>query len=130
MGPRPDGLPLPTGLDGVTLDLLSRIVQEVLARTPEEEPPVEIERVEHTVEDKVASLHALLAREREVSFRAFISACRTRLEIIVSFMAVLELIKGLRLRAQQDAAFGDITLVSVEPADEARAAEELEAGTA
>ena len=69
-----------------------------------------------TVEEKVAELLSTLRRSRKLSFRAFISACRSRLEVIVSFLAVLELIKALRLRAEQDALFGDISLVALSEA--------------
>ena len=97
----------------MTLDLLSSIFQEVLERQPEEEPEGVIERQEVTVEQKVAELSERLKRSSRLSFRAFISACRSRIEVIVAFMAVLELIKGLQLRAEQDALFGDIALVAL-----------------
>ncbi len=110
----PTDLPLPTGLDGVTLDLLAGIVREVLERQPEETPEGVVERQEVSVEEKVEELSRELHRRKRVSFRAFISACRSRIEIIVAFLAVLELIKGLKLRAEQDALFSDISLVRVE----------------
>lgn len=112
----PFGLPLPTGLVDVTLDLMSQIFREVLERKPEEEEQGVVERREVTVEEKVEQLDQALAGGRTLSFRTFISACRTRNEIIVSFMAVLELIKALTLRAEQDAQFGDISLVGIVPA--------------
>ncbi len=107
-------LPLPTGLDGVTLDLLLRIFQEVLEREEEEEPEGVVQRQEVTVEQKVAELSERLGRKRRLSFRAFISSCRSRIEVVVAFMAVLELIKALQLSAEQDALFGDITRVALE----------------
>jgi segregation and condensation protein A len=112
----PTDLPLPTGLDGVTLDLLLSIFQETLERTPaeEEEEEVVVERHEVTVEQKVRELGDELRQRRRVSFRRWISACRTRVEVIVSLMAVLELIKSLELRAEQDRLFGDINLVALE----------------
>ena len=109
----PPSLPLPTGLDGVTLDLLTSIVREVLQRRPEEPPEVVVERQVVTVEQKVGELSAELQHRKRLSFRAFISACRSRIEVIVSFMAVLELIKSLRLRAEQDTMFGDINLIAL-----------------
>jgi segregation and condensation protein A len=111
----PPALPLPTGLDGVTLDLLASIVREVLERTPDEPPQGVVVRQEVTVEQKVAELSAELQKRAKVSFRAFISTCRTRIEVIVSFMAVLELIKALKLQAEQDVAFGDISLTALVP---------------
>lgn len=109
----PPALPLPTGLDGVTLDLLASIVREVLERQPEEEPQGVVERHEVTVEQKVAELAERIERHKTVSFREFISAARSRIEVIVSFLAVLELIKSLKLRAEQNVAFGDINLVAL-----------------
>ena len=112
----PATVTLPMGLDGVTLDLLFQIVRDVLERQPEEEHASGfVERQVVTVEEKVAELTAMLERRPRLSFRSFISAARTRIEVIVSFLAVLELIKTLRLRAEQDAAFGDIALVAVQP---------------
>ena len=112
----PPELPLPTGLDGITLDLLAEIVREVLERQPDEAPELVVEREEVTVEEKVAELTRALQRQSRVSFRSFISSCRSRLEVIVAFIAVLELIKALRLEAAQDAPFGDISLVALAPA--------------
>ena len=65
------------------------------------------------MEQKVGELSTELQRRKRLSFRAFISACRSRIEVIVSFLAVLELIKGLRLRAEQDTMFGDINLIAL-----------------
>lgn len=110
LAPPPD-TPLPLGLDGVTMDLLVKIFQEALERQPEE--PLTIQREEVTVEQKVEEISGALGREGQVSFRRLVSSCRSRVEVIVSFLAVLELIKALRIRAQQDDLFGDIVLVSL-----------------
>ncbi|MCH8949540.1 MAG: segregation/condensation protein A, partial [Chloroflexi bacterium] len=82
----------------------------------EEPEVVVVERQEVTVEEKVAELTQALQRQPRVSFRSFISSCRSRMEVIVAFIAVLELIKMLRLEAAQDAPFGDISLVALAPA--------------
>lgn len=109
----PTGLPVPTGLDGVTVEKLAKIVQEVLSRKPEEEPAVVMPRLIVTVEEKMVELASTMRRSGTLSFRSFISSCRSRLEVIVSFLAVLELIKSLKLRAEQDALFGEINLVAL-----------------
>jgi len=106
------GVPVPTGLDGVTVDLLLQIIQEVLSKQPEESvEEVIVHRTEYTVEDKIEALSSLIKKSKRISFRRFIEACHSRLEVIVAFLAVLELIKGLRLLAEQDVLFGDINLV-------------------
>ena len=108
----PPELPPPTGLEGITLDLLQQMVLEALSREPvEPEPTQVIKPHRYTVREKVASIRARLEETGRVSFRALMDECGSRMEIIVSFMAVLELIKSRVLEALQDAAFSDIALV-------------------
>jgi segregation and condensation protein A len=112
----PPELPPPPGLDGVTLDLLREMVEVALTRTPAEKAHhhAVIRPHKFTVREKIAHLRERLAADGRVSFRAVIEACVTRMEIIVSFMAVLELIKSRELEAEQDATFADIMLVPAE----------------
>jgi segregation and condensation protein A len=116
IAPPPD-LPPPPGLDGVTLDLLRQMVETALTRKPPEHEhhPV-IHPHTFTVREKIDFLREQLAARGRLSFRAVIEACVTRMEIIVSFMAVLELIKSGVLDAVQDATFADIALVAAEDA--------------
>jgi len=108
----PPELPPPTGLDGVTIELLQQMVEIALTRKPEEHEPVHVIRPHKiTVREKIDMLRARLEAEGTVSFRSVIDACRTRMDIIVSFMAVLELIKSRVLDAVQDGTFTDILLV-------------------
>lgn len=108
----PPELPPPPGLDGVTTDLLRQMVEIALTRKPEVAAPVVVIRPHKiTVREKVAMLTERLERDGSVSFRGVIDECRTRMEIIICFMAVLELIKSRVLEALQDAAFSDIVLV-------------------
>jgi segregation and condensation protein A len=116
---KPEGPPLPPGLEGVTLDNLMSAVKEALARSPEEpeEAIIHIEPV--TVNEKAAELEAALSRRKgKLRFRPLLEACETRTEIVVLFLAVLELIKSGNLWAEQDAPFGDIVLTrEAEPAE-------------
>jgi segregation and condensation protein A len=113
VAPAPE-FPPATGLDGVTLDLLQRIVEDVLTREQEEEPVQVIHPHKFTVREKIALIRELIAREGRASFRAIVEQCRTRMEVVVSFMAVLELVKSRAIDARQDAAFEDIALVPSE----------------
>jgi segregation and condensation protein A len=107
----PPEMPPSAGLDGVTLDLLQRMVLEALDREPPEAPVAVIRPHRFTVREKVTLLREMLAADGRVSFRTVVTACASRMEIIVSFMAVLELIKSRVLDAVQDAAFEDIVLI-------------------
>ena len=110
----PPELPAPTGLDGVTLSLLQQMVMGALSRQPEDEPVAVIHPNRISVRDKIKLIRERLTADGRVSFAALIGECRSRMEIIVSFMAVLELIKSRVLDALQDAAFADIVLVPTE----------------
>jgi len=114
----PPELPPSTGLDGITLDLLQALVLEALRREPEEREPTQVIHPHRfTVREKVELIRDRLAAQGRVSFRSLMAECTTRMEIIVSFMAVLELIKTYVLDATQDAAFGDIVLVPADAAE-------------
>jgi segregation and condensation protein A len=110
----PPEVALSLGLDRVTLRKLSRIFREALQRLPAEEEVGTINRHEVSVREKVEEILAALMERGHVSFRRLVSTCRSRLEVVVSFLAVLELIKSNRLRAEQSELFGDIRLVVLE----------------
>jgi segregation and condensation protein A len=109
---------LPPGLKGVTLEGLLNIFQEALSRQPaepEEEGAIEREAV--TVEEKMAGVMAAVASgSGRASFRALVEACTSRIEVIVVFLAVLELMKAGQLVARQRARFRDIVLATTEAA--------------
>lgn len=105
--PQPPG----PGLSDVTLDRLVAIVQEALRRRPPE-PAGEVPAATVTVQERLAALEAMLARDGRVSFGAFIASSRSRIDVVVGFMAVLELIKSRRVAAVQPEAFGDILIVA------------------
>jgi len=113
----PPDVPLSLGLDRVTLRKLSRIFREALQRLPAEEEPGTIARQEVSVREKVEEILAALAQRGHVSFRRLVSTCRSRLEVVVSFLAVLELIKAQRLAAEQERLFGDIRLLPLDVAE-------------
>ncbi|MCY3733281.1 MAG: segregation/condensation protein A, partial [Chloroflexi bacterium] len=116
---------LPLGMsDNVTLEALARIAQEALDRATEREAQAEIahdaaiERERITVRDRVIDLRARLMSGHVVSFRDWIASAESRLELIVSFMAVLELHKSLAIEIQQDTDFSDILITELPDASE------------
>jgi segregation and condensation protein A len=112
----PPEVPLPTGLDTVTLSSLVDVIREVLDRIPEEEPQSEIKREPVRLQDRMQSLVDTLQVDGKTSFRALILSATSRTMVIVDFMAVLELIKQRYLAARQADAFGDIELVRLDSA--------------
>ncbi|HRC62203.1 MAG: segregation/condensation protein A [Dehalococcoidia bacterium] len=110
----PPEIPPTTGLDGTTLNSLMDVLREVLERLPPEKPiPRGLPRESVRLADRVRALVDLLDRDGSTSFRSLITSARTRLAVIVEFLAVLELVKARYLEARQSEAFGDIDLVKV-----------------
>lgn len=105
-------VPLPPGLEGVTLDTLLSAVKEALADKPAEpeEAVLHIEPV--TVNEKMEEVGSAVARNRgRLPLRPLLTTCRTRTEVVVLFLAILEMIKGGTLWAEQETPFGDIDLI-------------------
>ncbi len=125
----PPDVPLPGGLDDVTLDSLVDLFRDVLERLPEADEQPEVQRDPVRLSDRIASLVGRLQGVERLSFRAVVVAATTRLEVIVDFLAVLELIKAGYIETLQSQAFGDIDLVPIPgAAPPAEAAEERDVG--
>jgi len=108
---------LPPGLKGVTLEGLLNIFEEALSRQPAEPEEGTIKREAVTVEEKMTAVTAAVASgSGRVSFRALVEACSSRMEVIVVFLAVLELIKAGQLVARQRGRFRDIMMIATEAA--------------
>jgi segregation and condensation protein A len=113
-------VPLPPGLEGVTLDNLLSAVKEALAQKPPEPEEAAVLHIEPvTVNEKMTEVGEALVKNRgRLPFRPLLAACQTRTEIVVLFLAILEMIKGGGLWAEQETPFGDIELIeaAAEPA--------------
>jgi segregation and condensation protein A len=110
-----DAGPLP--LAPVSLFSLLDALDRVLSRLPERSI-LEMTGEAYDVEDKMGFLLTRARRAGRLSFTLLLEECRSRLEIIVTFLALLELLKMSRLRAEQDSPFGEIW---VEPSKESEA---------
>jgi segregation and condensation protein A len=60
-----------------------------------------------TIHDQIVRIREVTAEGRRVTFRSLLSGARHRLEIIVTLLAVLELIKRQAIIVNQDVAFGE-----------------------
>lgn len=107
---RPEG----TGLDGVTMEAMRRIMLQVLARKPVERPQGVMARDRGvTLSQRVVEFRERLIARGGFSFRAAIEECTTRVEVVISFLAVLELLKRGECDAEQADAWGDIEVVAL-----------------
>ena len=93
----------------VSLDALAAAFKQVLDRLPPpDEVRVELEQV--SLSDKLDELRALLHRQPQMNFTAIFRSSHTRLEAVVTFLALLELIRIGEARVVQASAFGEITI--------------------
>ena len=105
-------LEIPTGLDGITLQSLVEIIGDVLERLPEDDDSLELEREPIILADRMNRIENLFGDSAlsKISFRSIIESASTRAEVIVDFLAVLELIKSQTIKAVQSERFGEIYL--------------------
>jgi segregation and condensation protein A len=101
--------PLP--LAPATLFDLLAALNRVLARVPDQ-VIYEIQAEVHSVEDKMSVIGDELGTRGTLSFTQLLGRCRTRAEMIVTFIALLELIKLGQALVIQNEIFGDVTIVA------------------
>ena len=70
-----------------------------------------------TIRQKIHLIVAQLRQRGQATFNILIRSARSRLEIVVTFLAMLELVKRHRVQATQDQLFGDITIQPVDDLD-------------
>jgi len=123
----PVALPKALDLEGITLDDLLLAVREALEVLPPA-PPVNgvVAPLVITVDEKIDLIRSRVARTGQVSFRQLIRKARSRVEVIVTFLAVLEMIKRRLVDARQEALFGDVIIVPAEPSEAAPPSEDGE----
>jgi len=98
-------------LSGVNLEELQQAFMDALAAAPtapEFGRVVEAQRVH--IRDKVQAIIQALRKTSRITFQEILRASKSRLEIVISFLALLELIKLHQVKVQQETLFGDIEL--------------------
>jgi segregation and condensation protein A len=92
-----------------------KIMLEMLAKVPDP-PAAMIPRDGITLTGRLDQFRDRLRRGGKFSFREAIAECRTRVEVVISFLAILELLKANECDARQGETWGDIEVVALAPA--------------
>src|ERR1700682_5735411 len=87
-------------------DLL-KVFQEILARH-KEEVLLEIEREEISMAEMLERLRNMVMSAGELNLRVFFERSRSRRELVVAFLSVLELVRTTEIKLFQEQTFGDI----------------------
>jgi segregation and condensation protein A len=98
-------------LRGLDRFALRQAMLDVLAAAREEDLTQTITAPKVRIRDKIALIFQAIRTAGRASFRELLRRARSRIEIVVSFLAVLELVKQRKVLADQERLFGDITLV-------------------
>jgi segregation and condensation protein A len=106
-------------LNGLSAERLYGIFAEVLKRRELRTDKVRsgfnaIAKDAFSVEDKISYINKLLAGQKRIGFLDIFDSCGSRAEQVVTFLALLELVKQNKVSASQDGNFGDIVLRRVE----------------
>ncbi len=104
-------------LSDVTLSRLNDIFKSIMKKQVDKIDPVrskfgKIEKEEIPLEDKMAYVEAYAGVHAAFSFRSLLLAQRSKMEIIVTFLAILELMKVGKITISQEYIFDDIKIVS------------------
>lgn len=110
-------------LDGLTLAKLQEIFRSVTKRTLDRVDPIrsrfgDIKKEPVSLEDKIASVMDYARKHRRFSFRRMLLGQADRLEIVVTFLALLELMKIGKIQLTQEHLFDDMEIETLEPEGE------------
>jgi segregation and condensation protein A len=97
-------------LSGVTLDDLVVAARQAMETLPADPVGHVVTPVAVTIKQQIERIQSCLATSRRVRFREVLSSAASRVEIIVTLLALLELIKRDKVRVWQERLFGAILI--------------------
>ena len=103
----------------ISLTRLNEVFQMVIRRKKDMEDPVrskfgKIRKEKYRVEDRITDIRKMVKGMRRINFRTLLDIQPSREKVIVTFLAVLELMKVGEISVTQEENFAEIYLDSVE----------------
>lgn len=111
----------PNPVKNVSLYDLIEAFQSVLKKSEQSEPVSRVRRDEMSVNERTEWLRTILQRKKNVSFLQLFSSQPSRQAIVVTFLALLELIKKREVLCEQRQLFTDIVIRRRETSEVQRA---------
>ena len=106
-------------LSNLTLETLIAAAQEAFAKDRNRQPlAVIIAPPRVTIREKIALITRTMKESGHATFRSLLGQGSSRLEVVVTFLAMLELVKRYRIHARQDGLFSDIEIDRAEDWEE------------
>lgn len=105
-------------LDGITLAKLNAVFQDILKRQEGKIDPIrskfgKIEKEEVSLEEKMNVVEEYARNHKQFSFRQLLSKQSSKTQVIVTFLAVLEMMKTGAIRIVQEHTFSEIMITSM-----------------
>lgn len=102
-------------LEGITLWTLFSVFREVMEKKEHKIDKIRssfnaVRKDKFTVEKKALYILRILNTQKKVAFRVLLESCEGKMEMVVTFLAMLELIKAKEIRVRQRTVFGDIEI--------------------
>jgi segregation and condensation protein A len=103
----------------MTIARLNEIFQQVMKRQVDKLDPVRskfgtITKDEIRIEDRMVEIREQMKGLRGINFRTLLEAKRGKMNVIMTFLAILELMKTGAIVIRQECIFGDIIVDSLE----------------
>ena len=101
----------------LTLEKLNNIFRSIMKKQVDKIDPIrskfgKIQKEELSLEDCMHSLEDYAKNHKQFSFRALLDGAKSKTEVIVTFLAILELMKVGAIFITQEAIFDDIQITS------------------
>lgn len=102
-------------LSNITLENLVLAAEEVFAKEKAKKPLASVIAAPRvTIREKIDMISKMMKDVQHATFSTLIKNSASRLEIVVTFLAMLELIKRYRVQAHQEGLFSDIEIDRME----------------
>ena len=106
-------------LEGVTLAKLHQIFQSIIRRQESRMDPIrshfgKIEKEEISLDERIEDVFIYVCEKKKCSFRGLLQKKRGKMQVIVTFLAILELMKMGKISVTQEKTFEDIIIEAKE----------------
>ena len=100
-------------LEGLTLEKMNQIFQSIIRRQEDKVDPIrsrfgEIEQEEVSLPEKMNDVEQYTRTHRHFTFRSLLEKQASKVQVIVTFLAILELMKVGKIKISQEETFGEI----------------------
>ena len=111
-------------LADVTLARLNAIFQDVMKRREERIDPVRsqfgtMEKEEVDLDETIAHVESYIAEHKKCSFKNLLRNRKSKMQVIITFLTILEMMKTGKIEIEQDDIFADI-LITAKQGEEKR----------